>query len=167
MASAAQRHVALSLIVLASVVSLILFATQADAAQTTPAEPRPAAPPTPAVPVAGPRIRIEPTSIIAIPITIDPNGPVSTIQIFPECGGRRVTIIGTPGDDDLVGTPGNDVILGLQGNDRIYGLGGDDYLCGGLGNDTIVGGQGFDVMFGAQGHDVIYFSDSRLSLIHI
>ena len=53
------------------------------------------------------------------------------------CGGRRATIVGTPGRDVLRGTPGPDVIAGLAGNDVVTGLGGADVVCGGAGADRL------------------------------
>lgn len=69
------------------------------------------------------------------------------------CGGKKVTIYGTPGDDRITGTDGADVIHGLQGHDHIRGLDGNDTICGGAGHDLLTGGQGFDVLYGAQGND--------------
>lgn len=69
------------------------------------------------------------------------------------CFGRKVTIIGTPGNDTLTGTPGIDIIEGLNGKDVIRGLGGNDRLCGGPGPDVIRGGPGADQLFGAAGKD--------------
>ncbi len=71
------------------------------------------------------------------------------------CGGERVTLMGTAGDDVLVGTDGPDVIHGLAGRDVITGLGGNDVLCGGGGRDTLVGGDGDDALFGGPAHDVL------------
>lgn len=69
------------------------------------------------------------------------------------CGGRRATIVGTPGHDVLVGTPGPDVMAGLGGDDTIIGLSGDDLLCGGAGADSLDGGDGDDRLLGGRGHD--------------
>ena len=41
------------------------------------------------------------------------------------CGGRVVTILGTPGDDVLTGTTDDDVIAALQGDDRVEALAGE------------------------------------------
>lgn len=71
------------------------------------------------------------------------------------CDGRRATIVGTPGNDDLVGTPGDDVIVGLAGDDTIRGLGGDDVICGGKDDDTIEGNRGADTLLGEGGADVL------------
>lgn len=72
------------------------------------------------------------------------------------CFGRKVTMIGTPGNDTLTGTPGIDVIEGLNGKDVIRGLGGNDRLCGGPGPDVIRGGPGADSAFGAAGKDRLF-----------
>ncbi len=44
------------------------------------------------------------------------------------CGGERVTIPGTSGNDILTGTAGRDVIHGRGGDDVIRGLGGNDLI---------------------------------------
>jgi Ca2+-binding RTX toxin-like protein len=82
----------------------------------------------------------------------------------PTCFGRTVTIMGTPGDDNLVGQGGvADVINGLGGNDIISGgafyfdddnPGNEpDYLCGGRGDDNISGSPGDDHINGGDGND--------------
>jgi Ca2+-binding RTX toxin-like protein len=71
------------------------------------------------------------------------------------CGGRRATIVGTNGADDIAGTPGRDVIAGLAGDDQIHGLGQDDIICGGDGNDVVYGDRGTDLLFGEGGHDLL------------
>lgn len=71
------------------------------------------------------------------------------------CGGERVTLQGTDGDDVLVGTVGPDVIHGLAGRDIIKGLEGNDILCGGGGRDRVVGGAGDDALFGGLSEDVL------------
>ena len=54
------------------------------------------------------------------------------------CGGKHVTIVGTPGNDVIVGKKASDVIYGGGGNDRIYGgPNGNDTICGGPGDDTV------------------------------
>ena len=67
---------------------------------------------------------------------------------FENCMGYPVTIMGTPGNDELVGTTGNDVIYGGAGNDIIDGLDGDDIICTGLGDDVVNAGPGNDKIFG-------------------
>src|SRR5581483_4508784 len=69
------------------------------------------------------------------------------------CAGKPVTIIGTPGSDNLVGSPGADVIAGLGGNDTINGGAGNDKLAGEAGNDTLTGGPGNDSLVGGPGVD--------------
>ena len=72
------------------------------------------------------------------------------------CGGKRVTIKGTPGNDTIVGRKASDVIYGGGGNDRIYGgPNGNDTICGGAGNDTIRAGRGFDKLYGGGGDDLL------------
>jgi len=69
------------------------------------------------------------------------------------CKGRRVGLLGTPGNDIIRGSDGRDVISGLGGNDRIRGYGKADRLCGDGGRDTIVGGKGRDRCDGGRGRD--------------
>ncbi len=71
------------------------------------------------------------------------------------CNGRAVTIMGTPGNDNIVGTEGDDVIAAGGGNDMIKGFGGNDVICGGTGNDTIDGGSGNDYVDAGDGNDVV------------
>jgi len=71
------------------------------------------------------------------------------------CGGRRATIVGSPGRDVLVGTPGDDVIVGRGGGDAIWGLDGADVICGGDGDDALHGGDGPDLIHGDGGDDAI------------
>lgn len=79
------------------------------------------------------------------------------------CNGKRVTIFGTPGNDNYTGslsdgwprTPNDDVIAGLAGDDVINGGGGNDTICGGDGNDTMSGSAGMDRLFGGPGDDVL------------
>jgi uncharacterized repeat protein (TIGR01451 family) len=73
----------------------------------------------------------------------------------PSCGGKRPTIVGTAGDDELVGTEKRDVIVGLSGNDSIEGIGGKDVLCGFGGVDTIKGHGDNDRIRGGGGDDVL------------
>jgi Ca2+-binding RTX toxin-like protein len=69
------------------------------------------------------------------------------------CFGRRVTIWGTHGDDEIRGTPDDDVIRGLGGDDMIWGRGGNDRLCGGLGDDRVFGNTWSDWVKGGPGSD--------------
>ena len=53
-----------------------------------------------------------------------------------KCGGKKATILGTPGNDRLIGRSASDVIFGDGGNDRILGgPSGNDRICGGPGDD--------------------------------
>src|SRR5690242_2714094 len=62
-----------------------------------------------------------------------------------KCDGKKVTIMGTAGNDHIVGKKASDVIYGGGGNDVITGgPNGNDTICGGPGNDNINGGRGFD-----------------------
>jgi uncharacterized delta-60 repeat protein len=60
------------------------------------------------------------------------------------CLGRRATIVGTRGNDDLVGTRRRDVIAALGGADRVRALSGADLICGGPGRDSLGSGPGKD-----------------------
>lgn len=81
-----------------------------------------------------------------------------------KCMGRWVTMIGTPGDDELGGTKARDVIMALAGDDTID-LGTNDVVCGGRGDDTVYGadhgaehvhgGPGEDTVFPYSGNDVV------------
>jgi Ca2+-binding RTX toxin-like protein len=73
----------------------------------------------------------------------------------PTCKGQRVTIVGTPGADEIVGTPGPDVIAALGGNDKVFALGGNDLVCGNNGADRIRGGPGNDILKGNHGNDTL------------
>ncbi len=69
------------------------------------------------------------------------------------CGGKAVTIIGTPEADRLRGTPKRDVVASLGGNDVISGLGGNDVICGSAGADILRGGGANDLVVGGAGND--------------
>jgi CSLREA domain-containing protein len=71
------------------------------------------------------------------------------------CLGRPVTIVGTPGPDDLSGGLLRDVFLGLGGDDQFQGSLGEDLACGGRGDDRLIGGPGDDRLAGMRGRDVL------------
>jgi Ca2+-binding RTX toxin-like protein len=71
------------------------------------------------------------------------------------CLGRPVTIVGTPGPDDLSGGLLRDVFLGLGGEDEFQGSLGVDLACGGRGDDRLIGGPGDDRLAGMRGRDVL------------
>lgn len=80
--------------------------------------------------------------------------PLAGTAAAASCGGKHVTIHGTPGDDTIVGKGASDVIDGGGGDDRISGgRNGNDTICGGPGNDTILGGKGYDGLYGEGGDD--------------
>jgi uncharacterized delta-60 repeat protein len=62
------------------------------------------------------------------------------------CLGKKATIVGTAGRDELTGTPHRDVIAALAGADKVRGLGGPDLICGGKGRDVLFGGPGKDTV---------------------
>ena len=71
------------------------------------------------------------------------------------CLGRPVTIVGTPGDDDLSGGLQRDVFLGLGGDDVFQGSLDVDRACGGMGDDHLIGGPGDDQLAGNPGRDLL------------
>lgn len=71
------------------------------------------------------------------------------------CLDRPVTMVGTPGPDDLSGGLGRDVFLGLAGDDDFQGSSAADRACGGRGNDHLIGGPDDDRLAGAAGRDVL------------
>jgi hypothetical protein len=86
---------------------------------------------------------------------------VTTPPPLVMCGGRRATLVGTPGDDVLIGTVGADVIHGLEGDDVIDGLDGADIICGGGGADILFGGDGRDRLFGNASSDALDGGDGQ------
>jgi uncharacterized delta-60 repeat protein len=60
------------------------------------------------------------------------------------CFGKKATIVGTAGRDELVGTKHRDVIVALAGADKVRGLAGPELICGGKGRDVLYGGPGKD-----------------------
>ena len=89
------------------------------------------------------------------------NEPDIFVHDRPRCGGKFVTLLGTPGPDVLVGTSGPDVLHGLGGNDLLRGGGGADRLCGGPGADTLVGHAGHDRLSGGDGADQLVGGDGN------
>jgi Ca2+-binding RTX toxin-like protein len=86
--------------------------------------------------------------------TVVPDGSNPDWAPIPvKCGGKRSTIVGTPGADKLKGTERADVIAGLGGKDTISGMAGKDVLCGGKGKDKLNGGKGADKLVGQGGKD--------------
>jgi Ca2+-binding RTX toxin-like protein len=75
------------------------------------------------------------------------------------CAGKRVTIVGTPGDDHINGTRHADVIDGLGGSDVINGLQGNDTICGNYGADDLRGNAGNDRLYG--GKDAYTFNGAE------
>ena len=76
-----------------------------------------------------------------------------------KCAGKKATIVGTQGSDEIVGTAGDDVIAGRSGRDVIDGGGGNDIVCGGKGPDKISTGDGADKIFGGRSRDTIDAGD--------
>jgi Ca2+-binding RTX toxin-like protein len=80
--------------------------------------------------------------------------PLASGAAAKTCGGKKVTIMGTPGPDHIVGKKASDVIYGGGGDDVISGgPNGNDTICGGPGDDVIKGGRGYDSLYGEGGDD--------------
>jgi CSLREA domain-containing protein len=77
------------------------------------------------------------------------------------CFGRRPTIIGRRGVEQVVGTPAADVILGSGGSEAIAGLGGKDLVCAGKGKDRVKGGPSRDQIAGEGGADTLLGQDGK------
>jgi Ca2+-binding RTX toxin-like protein len=72
-------------------------------------------------------------------------------------GGGDDTITGGPnGNDTICGGPGNDSINGGRGYDSLHGDDGDDDLEGDTGSDSVDGGEGNDVVSGSKGADGLH-----------
>lgn len=85
---------------------------------------------------------------------IDATDPDCALPPAPlTCNSKRVTIVGTSGNDTYTATPRNDVISSLGGDDVLNGAGGNDTICSGDGNDTASGGDGDDQLYGGAGND--------------
>lgn len=105
-------------------------------------------------------------------VPVVPSGPGTGEPVAPPpppsdppppspCGGKKATIVGTAGSDELRGTAKRDVIAGLGGKDTISGLGGNDTICGGAGNDTLDGNGGRDTLHGGDGKDTLRGGSGR------
>ena len=93
------------------------------------------------------------TAVVSVTFVWQINACAPPVEIT--CGGKKVTILGGPGDDSITGTSGPDVIHGLGGDDKIDGLAGNDVICGGEGRDTLRGGRGNDRLYGGNGNDLL------------
>lgn len=79
------------------------------------------------------------------------------------CFGKKATVLGTKGNDQLFGTSGPDVIVGLGGRDTIKGGRGNDLICGKAGADRLFGGPGNDRLDGGLGSLVTDGSPWRIA----
>ena len=79
----------------------------------------------------------------------------------PSCGGKKATIVGSPGNDRIKGTKGRDVIVARGGKDRIFGKLSKDIICGGPGNDVIFGGLNKDTIYGGGGNDYLVGGEGK------
>jgi Ca2+-binding RTX toxin-like protein len=77
----------------------------------------------------------------------------SASDAVQKCFGKRPTIVGNNGNNQIVGTQGRDVIIALGGKDSIRSRQGKDFVCAGAGNDTIHAAEGIGYMDGGPGDD--------------
>jgi len=87
------------------------------------------------------------------PFRINVSAVLTSATSATTCKGRPVTILGTPGGDELIGSSGPDVIAAKGANDKVRGRGGNDVICGGGGEDTLKGGPGNDELYGQGAKD--------------
>jgi hypothetical protein len=80
-------------------------------------------------------------------------GPGGQDLAPPTCKGKRLSMIGTAGADQIAGTAAADVIEAQGGNDTVAALGAKDVVCGGPGKDKLKGGKGADSLLGQKGKD--------------
>jgi Ca2+-binding RTX toxin-like protein len=82
----------------------------------------------------------------------------------PNCFGKKATIVGTKGSDELTGTNRRDVIVSKGGDDMIDSRGGNDLVCAGggfdvifarAGNDKVAGEGSFNMIFPGAGNDFV------------
>ena len=81
---------------------------------------------------------------------------------------RRMSLIGSNGDDTISGYigsnniieggAGNDTLEGKEADDTLIGGDGDDKLYGNTGKDTLIGGKGDDLLEGGMGDDVYIYN---------
>jgi uncharacterized repeat protein (TIGR01451 family) len=71
------------------------------------------------------------------------------------CLNKKVTIVGTPGNDVLVGTPGNDVVRAFGGNDTVSTGDGKDLICTNGGADSVTSGAREDQVKAGGGPDLV------------
>jgi len=81
---------------------------------------------------------------------------------------RRMSLIGSNGDDTISGYTGsnniieggagNDTLEGKEADDTLIGGDGDDKLYGNTGSDTLIGGEGDDLLEGGMGDDVYIYN---------
>ena len=81
---------------------------------------------------------------------------------------RRMSLIGSNGDDAISGYigsnniieggAGNDTLEGKEADDTLIGGDGDDKLYGNTGKDTLIGGEGDDLLEGGMGDDVYIYN---------
>jgi Ca2+-binding RTX toxin-like protein len=105
--------------------------------------------------------------VVAVSETVDLAASVISVADRPTCFGRRATLVGTSGDDEIIGTSQTDVIVARAGNDVVRSRGNRDFVCGGHGDDRLNGGAnasgGFgDNISGDEGNDRI-LSDGKAS----
>ena len=82
-------------------------------------------------------------------------------RVVKYCKGKKVTIWGGKGRQQLVGTSDRDVIHGGPGSDSVSGASGRDLLCGGPGADLLDGGAGADRLYGNKDVDACFGEDDE------
>ena len=94
------------------------------------------------------RVALALTALALVPLAVP-----GTARAEKACGGKAVTISGSPDADTIRGTEHDDVIRAGGGDDRIEAAGGDDTICAGPGDDTISAGIGSDRARNGAGDD--------------
>jgi Ca2+-binding RTX toxin-like protein len=128
--SAAPKALRLPALAFVAVLSLLLFAAQAEAAKCD-----------------GKKVTIKGTP------GNDRIVGKKASDVIDGGGGNDVITGGPNGNDTICGGPGNDTIDGGRGFDSLHGEGGDDRLLGDSGSDSLNGGEGDDELSGSKGAD--------------
>jgi Ca2+-binding RTX toxin-like protein len=100
-------------------------------------------------------VKLDGTGQVGLTDTDTLHETVPDAESIQLCGGRRATILGDDGPDQIKGTKKRDVIDANGGQDVVRGRGGKDIICGGGGPDKLLGGKGSDRLFGGKGRDAL------------
>jgi len=90
---------------------------------------------------------------------------VVTQRAAPVPFGKRRTLRGGFGPQQLVGGELSELLTGASGNDVLRGGGGVDALIGGSGNDQLLGEAGDDVLDGVDGDDRLFGGPGNDNLV--